>query len=417
MAVGDVDRDGILDLAAAQFGARRGLDSARKRLWWICRAGQPHGGGKSYAVVIADLNGDGKPDFAVANGGSNNGSILLGGGGGTFAAAVNYDVGVFPASLAAGDLNGDGKLDLAVANVNSHNVSTFIGTGGRAFVPAANYGAGNFEFVAVGDLNSDGKPDLMAANGLAGGVASIFINSGACSINCGGSFPPDTGYASGGGFDTYSIAMGDLNRDGRQDLAFAKLSDTVSTVLGNGDGTFAAPADLIVTGRPTSVDIGDLNRDGKPDLAVVNNASDQVSVLLGNGDGTFLTPVPYATGKFPLSVGIGDLNRDGKPDLVVANGGTGAPSDVCDVSVLLGNGDYVCRRGQLRRRRPTQVGCNRRSQQQRWTSGPGGGEHHIRQRLNSHRKRRWDLRRRGPVERAGFSRIGRNRRLQPRRQP
>ena len=130
--------------------------------------------------------------------------------------------------------------------------------------------------------------------------------------------------------------MGDLNRDGRL-TGVAKLSGTVSTVLGNGDGTFTAPVDLSMTGNPLFVSIGDLNRDGKPDLAVVNTGSDRVSVLLGNGDGTFLTPVPYAVGAFPASVAIADLNRDGKPDLVAANSGTGSPND--DVSVLLGNGD------------------------------------------------------------------------------
>ena len=299
-----------------------------------------HTAGSPYAVVIADLNGDGKLDLAVANIGSNNVRSCWATATARFSRCCHLRRRRFPCVVAAGDLNGDGKLDLAVANVNSHNVSTLIGKGGGAFVPAANYGAGNFEFVAVGDLNSDGKPDLMAANGLAGGVASIFINSGACFDQLRRQLPAQTltGYASGGGFDTYSIAMGDLNRDGRQDLAFAKLSDTVSTVLGNGDGTLRRRR----SDRDRSSHFRRHRRSQSRRQTRFGRRQqhlDQVSVLLGNGDGTFLTPVPYTTGKFPLSVGIGNLNRDGKPDLVVANGGTGAPSDVCDVSVLLGNGD------------------------------------------------------------------------------
>ena len=84
---------------------------------------------------------------------------------------------------------------------------------------------------------------------------------------------------------------------------------------------------------PTSVAIEDLNGDGKPDLAAANFNSGTVSVLLGNGNGTFGTRADYATGFWPSSVAIGELNGDGKPDLAVAN------SESNTVSVLLGNGD------------------------------------------------------------------------------
>ena len=88
--------------------------------------------------------------------------------------------------------------------------------------------------------------------------------------------------------------------------------------------------------------IGDLNGDGKPDLAVANYGSNTVSVLLGNGDGGFGAKTDFATGSDPYSVAIGDLNGDGKPDLAVANSSSNT------VSVLLGNGD-----GQRSGRRPT----------------------------------------------------------------
>jgi hypothetical protein len=81
------------------------------------------------------------------------------------------------------------------------------------------------------------------------------------------------------------------------------------------------------------VTVGDVNADGKPDLIVANQNSDSVSVLLGNGNGTFQTQATFATGSFPRSVTVGDVNGDGKPDLIVAN----ANSD--SVSVLLGNGN------------------------------------------------------------------------------
>ena len=95
--------------------------------------------------------------------------------------------------------------------------------------------------------------------------------------------------------------------------------------------SFGAATDFTVGPGPYSVAIGDLNRDGKPDLAVANYYSDTVSILLGTGTGVFGTATDFTTGAYPVSVAIGDLNGDGKPDLAVANetGNT--------ISILLNN--------------------------------------------------------------------------------
>ena len=125
-------------------------------------------------------------------------------------------------------------------------------------------------------------------------------------------------------FDTgaspYSVAIGDLNADGKPDLAAAnEASSTVSVLLGNGDGAFGTKTDFGTGAIPYSVAIGDLNGDGKPDLAVANYLAYTMSVLLGNGDGTFGAKTDFGTGASPISVAIGDLNGDGNPDLAVAN--------------------------------------------------------------------------------------------------
>jgi hypothetical protein len=84
---------------------------------------------------------------------------------------------------------------------------------------------------------------------------------------------------------------------------------------------------------PYAVAVGDFNADGKPDLVTANSTADTVSVLIGNGDGSFQAPVAYAVGRFPKAVAVGDFNGDGKADVVAAN------SYESSVSVLLGKGN------------------------------------------------------------------------------
>src|SRR5258705_1633213 len=131
-------------------------------------------------------------------------------------------------------------------------------------------------------------------------------------------------FAAAFSFDTgpspSSVAMGDLNGDGKPDLVTANRDfSTVSVLLGNGDGTFGAKVDYGTGGHPQSVAIGDVSGDGKPDLVTANNNPSTVSVLLGDGDGTFGARADYGAGNVPRSVAIGDVSGDGKPDLAVAN--------------------------------------------------------------------------------------------------
>src|SRR5256885_17054982 len=90
------------------------------------------------------------------------------------------------------------------------------------------------------------------------------------------------------------VAAGDFNGDRVQDLAVANFdSNTISVLLGNGEGTFRAAPTVAAGVNPFSVAVGDFNGDGRPDLAVANHGSNTVSVLLGNGDGTFGAPLPF----------------------------------------------------------------------------------------------------------------------------
>ena len=287
------------------------------------------GGYQTQAVALADLNVDGKLDLVVTSccGARGVVGVLLGNGDGTFQPVVTYDSGGFYAlTIAVADLNHDGHPDLMVANANSLSVGVLLGNGDGTFQAAVSYGAGGIDFtssVAVGDVNGDGNPDLLAVN-----EDSTNLNSsvGVLLGNSDGTFQTAVPYVSGGtGADSVSIA--DLNGDGVLDLVVANCGSTacnsgtgvVGVLLGNGDGTFQSSVPYGSGGTATniSVAIADIDGDGKPDLICAND-SGLAGVLLGNGDGTFQTAVTYSAGPGSQSVAAADVNKDGKIDLLVA---------------------------------------------------------------------------------------------------
>src|SRR5205807_1177255 len=175
-----------------------------------------------------------------------------------------------PSSVAVGDFNGDGVKDLAVTNYGDNTVSVLLGNpGGTSFQPALTVGTGsNPQSVVVGDFNGDGILDLAVANydtGMPAGPPPVW--------------PSPTPYI-------------------------------VSVLLGNSDGTFQLARNFSVGTQPFSVAVGDFNGDGKQDLAVANIADNTVSVLLGNGDGTFVAAQgsPLYAGGGPAFVAVRDFN-------------------------------------------------------------------------------------------------------------
>lgn len=292
-------------------------------------------------MAVGDFNGDGNLDLAVANEGSNTVSILLGDGHGGFQTHVDYPTGPEPSSVVVGDFNGDGKLDLAVADQNCPNntcgsgsVSILLGKGDGTFEPSVEYSTGPGTYsVAVGDFNGDGKLDLAVAASGAGvldpGGIDVLLGNGD------GTFQAAVNYDTGSGTNPTSVAVGDFNGDGKLDLAATNVGcgtpcGNVAVLLGNGDGTFQPAVNYNAGAQPLFIAVGDVNRDGRLDLAVANASSQNVSILLGNGDGTFQTAVNYSTNGDAFSVAVADLNGDGKPDLIVASG---------SVTVFLGNGN------------------------------------------------------------------------------
>ena len=309
------------------------------------------------ALAVADFNGDGKLDIAVAitsGAGPGNLSILLGNGDGTFTAAPSPATGSWPVSVVVGDFNGDGIPDLAVANgwpTTGNTLTILLGDGKGGFTESSSPAAGEGPVsLAVGDFNGDGKLDLAVADwgsdfygGTSNGTVTILLGQGD------GTFVPASSSPTVG-LIPVSVVTGDFNGDGKLDLAvYNWIGGDVSILLGNGDGTFTATQSPTIGPQPglgvgdfNEMVVGDFNGDGKLDLAVANNADDTITILLGKGDGTFTpTASPPTTGVGPGGVAVGDFNGDGKLDLAVANWTYKSPTPTVNgsVTLLLGNGD------------------------------------------------------------------------------
>jgi hypothetical protein len=326
----DVNGDGHLDFAVANQGSDEVTVLLGNGAGGFSAApGSPTGVGDGpVAVATADLNRDGEVDLAVANGSSNDATVLLGNGSGGFGAAPGSPIrlGGNPADIASADLNGDGHADLALSVWQENwRVAILLGDGAGGFTPApgspvaVGVRSGTVG-IAFADLNRDGKRDLIVAPDESR-VLSIRFGDGT------GQFGAATTIAAG--YGPSALAVADLNRDGRLDLAVGtRYSDRgrqqtkLMIMLGNGAGGFrrAPGSPMAIPGIPLSVAVADLDADGRLDVAVANSDAHSVTVLLGNGAGRFrpATDSPFPVPS-PTELAAADLNGDGRVDFAVAS--------------------------------------------------------------------------------------------------
>ena len=333
LVAGDFNGDGKLDLVVAGAGASILLGNGDGTFASTVSIFQGSG---PESVAAADISGFGKLDLIIADSAANQAVYLVGGGDGTFtfngASCIVLcfygSTGTAPSSVVIGDFNGDGKLDFATADKVSNTVSVALQTNPvNGFVFPQQTGTAGYPVdpsptaLAVADFNGDGKPDLVVTS-LSSNSVSIILGRGD------GTFELTNSW-NDGDVRSIVIAAGDFNGDGRLDvvLPIRYFAPAIMTFLGNGDDTFQAPISDYLDGETGYIATADFNGDGKLDLVTSNG---DVYVLLGNGDGTFRVAGSGGVGAFG-GLATGDFNRDGKAD-VVATGDTGA-------QVLLGNGD------------------------------------------------------------------------------
>jgi hypothetical protein len=378
MAAADVNGDGNLDLvilsatllSQVYLGNGNGaFSNASNYMVGLFLAPKTGGTVGAYGLVIADFNGDGKPDFATSN------TVLLGNGDGTFQ-GLTYYLNDFPMVLGAfqnngildvaaqgssgsfdiysnnglgdlslinsytipqysqyaatltGDFNGDGNLDLLNIGPYSQNQEDYnllLGNGNGSFQPAVLYtltltGAGSCGPAITADFNNDHKLDLAIPT--CDQEVAIFLGNGD------GTFTgPTYFYDAGTTYGDNVLLAADYNLDGNVDLAISNpdVPGPTFILFGNGDGTFQAGVFPPSLNNFVSLFTADFNNDGKPDLL------SRSQVALGNGNGTF-TVLPQIVDP---AQGIADFNGDGIPDLFVTATPAGGPAS----AVQLGNGD------------------------------------------------------------------------------
>ena len=320
LALADFNLDGKLDITAAGtifLGNGNGAFQG-----WSAVPLPPYG---ASAAVVGDFDKNGTTDVAaISPNNAKNLYILSNDGTGALSIAHTYTLQQPSYAIGVADINGDGKLDLVLQGQDpvSSNWSycVLLGNGDESFQPPVCYPQsvpGNSgTSVVIADFNGDGKPDLAFAVG----NTSFAVLLG----NGNGTFGTPAYFYDGG---ASSIVAADFNGDGKLDIA-AAASSGLAILLGNGNGTFQ-PATFPFTSVSSSLIAVDLIGNGKTDLV---SGSD---VFLGNGDGTFTA----LTGAFPADMGVGlfaDINGDGKPDAV---GSSFNDDGYGSLGVALGNGD------------------------------------------------------------------------------
>ena len=300
------------------------------------------------AIAIGDLDGDGKMDIVIANQFTNKinvyknistaGSITAA----SFASAVSFigDTLALPTAVAIGDLDGDGKPDVVVANSYSNTVSIFKNKTIAGTITNASFAASK-DFItglgptsiAIADFDGDGKLDITVANYNAKSISILRNKTTQQDSIVANSFATKVDFTVGVG--PHSLAIGDLNNDGKLDIIAANQGSNSITVLNNSAtaGTIAAASfatkfNIHTNGEsPYYVAVANIDGDNKPDIIVSNFISNKMVVIKNNySTGTidstaFATGVNFATGNYPFSASIVDFDGDGKPDIVVPNYG------------------------------------------------------------------------------------------------
>jgi len=326
IAAGDFNRDGNTDFVVAHSFA------GAKKLVIYFGVGDGTFQSPTYIdvngsvsfVATGDLNNDGIIDIAAVNEDSQAVTVLIGNGDGTFASPMDFSpgAGANPRALVIADFNLDGTNDIATVNTGNNSVTIMKGEFSEIFTPIFSYAVGNNPwYIISADFNGDGKADLAVAN-RNDNTVSILLGYGD------GSFADAITVSAGAGSDPVSLAAVDYNKDGYLDLLVGKLTGNLVNILRNNKFAYFTSVSSISVNSPYHIVACDFNNDKLMDFVVTDYSGSSVNFFRALPTGGFDSAVNVSAGTAPIGIATGDVNGDGVPDVLVANNG----SD--DVSVI-----------------------------------------------------------------------------------
>jgi hypothetical protein len=269
---------------------------------------------------LGDLNGDGKLDLVVSNTKTDSISVFLGKGDGTLQTppkTVSLGASAGPAGVALADYNGDGKLDCAVANTTASTISVLYGNGKGGFTTGPAPKVSGPLVLAAQDMNGDGKPDLVATGTATSGFAQVLLNDGSGNLQPQVLSPADN--------TPIGVVAADFDGDGKPDVAvtnvFSQPTPKLTLYKGDGSGGLQSFPALTASLEPYGIKAADFNLDGQLDLAVGHFASNDLDVYLGMGNLQFQSPTSaqlalLGAGWRSTSVVVADIDHDGKMDVI-----------------------------------------------------------------------------------------------------
>jgi len=274
-------------------------------------------------ITVADFDGDNKPDIAAALFDTNQVGIFLNTGDGAMGAISGYNTGRGPFGVTSADYDKDGSADLATANDTDNSISVLLGNGNGKFGASTDYAAGSDpRDIISADFDNDTYTDIAVVN-MSDGSVSVYIN------RQDGTFGAKVDYASG--LYPTGLAAADMDQDGYMDIAVANScagcfvpynNGSVSLLLNQQDGTFAAAATYSTGKGAMRIKCADFDGDAYPDAAVTVRNNNGIGVLLNLGDGTLGAVASYVAGSTPHGIAGGDFDGDGDEDILSANNGT-----------------------------------------------------------------------------------------------